>query len=81
VTYDDGAMVEPVAEALHTCLRAGITVESEVLILGADPVGLSSLLVAKAMCARHVCIAGTQFTLATSSQIKTSHLIFNVSGY
>ncbi|KAK2176783.1 hypothetical protein NP493_640g00016 [Ridgeia piscesae] len=57
VTYDDGAMVEPVAEALHTCLRAGITVESEVLILGADPVGLSSLLVAKAMCARHVCIA------------------------
>lgn len=69
MSYDDGALVEPVAEALHTCLRAGVTVESQVLVLGADPLGLSCLLAAKAMCARHICIAGRQSPLPTLSYI------------
>ncbi|KAM9408995.1 sorbitol dehydrogenase-like isoform 1-T2 [Pholidichthys leucotaenia] len=56
VTFEEGALIEPLSVGIHACRRAGVTLESTVLICGAGPIGLVSLLVAKAMGAALVII-------------------------
>ncbi|XP_028999900.1 sorbitol dehydrogenase [Betta splendens] len=56
VTYEEGALIEPLSVGIHACRRAGVTLGSTVLICGAGPIGLVSLLVAKAMGASQVVI-------------------------
>jgi len=48
VSYDEGAMCEPLSVGVHACNRANITIGSKVLIMGAGPIGLMCLLAAKA---------------------------------
>jgi len=48
VTYDEGAMCEPLSVGIHACNRAGVKLGSHVLIMGAGPIGLMCLLSAKA---------------------------------
>lgn len=52
-------MMEPLAVGVHACKRANIGIGSNVLIMGAGPIGLVSLLVAKAMGASMIVITGT----------------------
>jgi len=47
VSFEEGALLEPLSVGVHACTRAGITMADKVLILGAGPIGLVSLLVAK----------------------------------
>ncbi|XP_019723139.1 sorbitol dehydrogenase [Hippocampus comes] len=56
VTFEEGSLVEPLSVGIHACRRAGVTLGSTVLICGAGPIGLVSLLVAKAMGASQVVI-------------------------
>ncbi|XP_074107594.1 sorbitol dehydrogenase [Cotesia typhae] len=56
VSNEEGAMMEPLAVGVHACKRANITIGSKVLIMGAGPIGLVSLLVAKAMGASMIVI-------------------------
>ncbi|KPP78637.1 sorbitol dehydrogenase-like, partial [Scleropages formosus] len=56
VTFEEGALVEPLSVGVHACRRAGVTLGSTVLICGAGPIGLVCLLVAKAMGASQVVI-------------------------
>ncbi|XP_017296411.1 sorbitol dehydrogenase [Kryptolebias marmoratus] len=56
VTFEEGALIEPLSVGIHACCRAGVTLGSTVLICGAGPIGLVSLLVAKAMGASQVII-------------------------
>lgn len=56
VTMEEGALLEPLSVGVHACRRANITVGSEVLILGAGPIGLVTLLVAKSMGATNIAI-------------------------
>ncbi|KAM9408996.1 sorbitol dehydrogenase-like [Pholidichthys leucotaenia] len=56
VTFEEGALIEPLSVGIHACRRAGVTLGSTVLICGAGPIGLVSLLVAKAMGAALVII-------------------------
>lgn len=56
VTMEEGALLEPLSVGVHACRRAGITVGSKVLILGAGPIGLVTLLVAKSMGATNIAI-------------------------
>ncbi|XP_043527771.1 sorbitol dehydrogenase-like isoform X1 [Frieseomelitta varia] len=56
VTLAEGALLEPLSVGVHACKRANIGISSKVLILGAGPIGLLSLLVAKAMGASRVVI-------------------------
>ncbi|CAK9804355.1 Sorbitol dehydrogenase [Anthophora plagiata] len=49
VTLAEGALLEPLAVGVHACKRGNISIGSKVLILGAGPIGLLSLLVAKSM--------------------------------
>jgi len=56
VTLEEGALLEPLSVAVHACKRAGVTVGDEMLICGAGPIGLVTLLTAKAMGAERVCV-------------------------
>jgi len=54
VSYDDGAMCEPLSVGVHACQRANIQPGSTVAILGSGPIGLVCAMVAKAFGARKV---------------------------
>ncbi|XP_063245092.1 sorbitol dehydrogenase-like [Bacillus rossius redtenbacheri] len=56
VSLEEGALLEPLSVGVHACKRAGVTLGSHVLITGAGPIGLVSLLAAKAMGASKVII-------------------------
>ncbi|MEW6358913.1 MAG: NAD(P)-dependent alcohol dehydrogenase [Planctomycetota bacterium] len=48
VSYDEGAMVEPLAVGMHACNRAHVGPGDRVAILGAGPIGLVTLQSARA---------------------------------
>lgn len=48
VSLEEGAMCEPLSVGLHACRRANVGPESNVLIIGAGPIGLVSMLAARA---------------------------------
>jgi L-iditol 2-dehydrogenase len=54
VSFDEGAMCEPLSVGIHACNRAGVSLGSKVLIMGAGPIGLMCLLAAKAAGATNV---------------------------
>ncbi|KAG8335549.1 hypothetical protein J6590_064830 [Homalodisca vitripennis] len=53
VSLEEAALLEPLSVGVHACKRAGVTLGSTVLITGAGPIGLVTLLTAKAMGASH----------------------------
>ena len=55
---EEAAMIEPLAVAVYSCRRAEVTQGIKVLITGAGPIGLLSLLVAQAHGASSICITG-----------------------
>lgn len=57
VTMEEGALLEPLSVGVHACRRAEVGLGSNVLILGAGPIGLVSLIVAKAMGAGKVLVS------------------------
>lgn len=56
VTMEEGALLEPLSVGVHACRRAGVGLGSEVLILGAGPIGLVTLITAKSMGAGKVVV-------------------------
>lgn len=56
VSLEEGALLEPLSVGVHACRRAGVRLGSTVLILGAGPIGLVTLIAAKAMGAAKVLI-------------------------
>lgn len=49
VTFEEGALIEPLSVGIHSCRRGGVSLGHKVLVCGAGPVGLVTMLVAKAM--------------------------------
>lgn len=49
VSMEEGALLEPLSVGVHACRRAGVGLGSKVLILGAGPIGLVTLLVRKSI--------------------------------
>ncbi|CAN0165896.1 unnamed protein product [Lampetra fluviatilis] len=58
VSYEEGALIEPLSVGIHACRRAGVSLGSYVFICGAGLIGLVCLLVDKAMGAAKVVITG-----------------------
>ncbi|XP_055614688.1 sorbitol dehydrogenase-like [Uranotaenia lowii] len=56
VTMEEGALLEPLSVGVHSCRIAGVRLGSTVLVLGAGPIGLVTILVAKAMGAGKICV-------------------------
>ncbi len=57
VSFREGAMVEPLAVGLHAVDMARMPRGATVLVIGAGPVGLSAMLWAKFLGARHVIVS------------------------
>ncbi|CAF0787014.1 unnamed protein product [Adineta steineri] len=76
VSYEEGAFCEPLSVGVHACRRAGVTIGSKVLITGAGPIGLVSMLAAKAMGADTVIMTDiSQARLDFAKKIGASHVI------
>lgn len=56
VSFEEGALLEPLSVAVHACQRAGVSIGSKVLICGAGPIGLVNLMTAKACGASKVTV-------------------------
>ncbi|KAF5190486.1 Sorbitol dehydrogenase [Thalictrum thalictroides] len=48
MSLEEGAMCEPLSVGVHVCHRANVNAETNVLILGAGPIGLVTMLTARA---------------------------------
>ena len=57
VTFQEGALVEPLAVGLHAVKRAQVTAGDDVLIVGGGPVGLSVAIWCKFFGARHIIVS------------------------
>lgn len=57
LSYDDGALIEPLAVGLHGAAMAGITPGARVLVLGAGPIGLAATFFARRLGAGRVAVA------------------------
>lgn len=53
---EEGALLEPLSVAVYACQKAAISVGQSVLICGSGPIGLLTLMVAKAFGALHACL-------------------------
>ena len=58
MTFEEGALLEPLSVGVHACRRAELSLGQNVLICGAGPIGLVCMLTAKAMGAGQVCMTG-----------------------
>ncbi len=56
MSYDEGAMIEPLAVAVHAVRRAGDVAGQDICVLGAGPIGILTAQTAKAMGARRVMV-------------------------
>ncbi|VFQ77563.1 unnamed protein product [Cuscuta campestris] len=56
VSLEEGAMCEPLSVGVHACRRANIGAQTRVLILGAGPIGLVTMLAARAFGAPRIAV-------------------------
>ncbi|XP_021263301.1 sorbitol dehydrogenase [Numida meleagris] len=56
VTFEEGALIEPLSVGIHACKRAGVTLGSKVFICGSGPIGLVNVIIAKMMGAAAVIV-------------------------
>ncbi|KAJ8512758.1 hypothetical protein OPV22_003192 [Ensete ventricosum] len=54
VSLEEGAMCEPLSVGIHACRRANVGPETNVLIVGAGPIGLVTMLAARAFGASRI---------------------------
>jgi len=73
---EDGALMEPLAVGVHATKRGKVTVGDVVLILGAGPIGLVTLLSAKAMGASKIIVTDVfESKLQTAKEIGAHYTI------
>lgn len=56
VSLEEGAMIEPLSVGVHACRRANVNPETNVLVVGAGPIGLVTMLAARAFGAPRIVI-------------------------
>jgi len=94
VSLEEGALLEPLSVGVHACTRAGVTLGTTVLVTGAGPIGLVSLLVAKSMGASKVIVTdlvegrlevakslGADFTLKVNPSDDPAQLAQKIKGF
>lgn len=88
---EEGALLEPLSVGVHACRRANVSLGDNLLILGAGPIGLVTLIVAKQMGAANVIITdllpsrldvakelGADFTLLIEKGVSEEDLVKKV---
>jgi len=56
VSLEEGAMCEPLSVAVHACRRANISPETTALVMGAGPIGMVTMMAARAFGAPRIVI-------------------------
>jgi len=76
VTMEEGALLEPLSVGVHACRRANVSLGSEVLIIGAGPIGLVSLLTAQSLGAAKTIITDIkQDRLDVAKELGVTHTL------
>lgn len=76
VSMEEGALLEPLAVGIHSCRRGGVSAGHVVLVLGAGPIGLLTMLAAKAFGASKVLITDIlQSRLDFARQLGADHTL------
>lgn len=76
VSFEQGALIEPLAVGVHAVRKAGVGLGSKVAILGAGPIGLGLLLAAKNSGATKVFITDAlDFNLDIAGKLGATHTI------
>ncbi|EDW59886.1 sorbitol dehydrogenase [Drosophila virilis] len=76
VTMEEAALLEPLSVGVHACRRAGVGLGSKVLILGAGPIGLVTLLVAQSLGATEILITDlVQQRLDVAKELGATHTL------
>jgi L-iditol 2-dehydrogenase len=81
VDLESGALVEPFSIGIHSCRQAGVGVGQRVLIYGAGPIGLVTLLAARAAGAGEIWVTDPrEDRLATARELGASRIIPSSAG-
>jgi len=81
VTMEEGALLEPLSVGVHACRRADVGLGSEVMICGAGPIGLATLLAAQAMGASNIVITDlSQHRLDVAKSLGVHHTLLIEKG-
>eukprot|EP00752_Nemacystus_decipiens_P001576 g1537.t1 len=80
MTLEEGAMCEPVSVGVHACRRAGVAPGQKVAILGAGPIGLVSMMVAKAFGAAELVVTDVSDERLKVAKDLGAGLTVNVKG-
>uniref|UniRef100_A0A667H2T8 Sorbitol dehydrogenase n=1 Tax=Lynx canadensis TaxID=61383 RepID=A0A667H2T8_LYNCA len=79
VTFEEGALIEPLSVGIHACRRAGITLGNKVFVCGAGPIGLVTLIVAKAMGAAQVVVTDLSATRLSKAKEVGADFVLQIS--
>lgn len=70
VSLEEGAMCEPLSVGVHACRRAGVGPETRVLVMGAGPIGLVTMLAAHAFGAPKIVVVDVDdYRLSVAKQL------------
>ncbi|KJE93008.1 sorbitol dehydrogenase [Capsaspora owczarzaki ATCC 30864] len=79
VSFEEGALLEPLSVGVHACRRANVTLGSRVLVCGAGPIGLVCMLAAKAAGASEVVVTDIDQHRLDVAKSMGAHKIFRVT--
>ena len=77
VSYDEGAVIEPLSVGVHACRRGQVTLGNKVLVCGAGPIGLVCMLAARAFGASQVIVTGL-FLLSTMVSMVSYEMLLSM---
>uniref|UniRef100_A0A2I3H2Q4 Sorbitol dehydrogenase n=1 Tax=Nomascus leucogenys TaxID=61853 RepID=A0A2I3H2Q4_NOMLE len=79
VTFEEGALIDPLSVGIHACKRGGVTLGHKVLVCGAGAIGVVTLLVAKAMGAAQVVVTDLSATRLSKAKEIGADLVLQIS--
>ncbi|XP_022984439.1 sorbitol dehydrogenase [Cucurbita maxima] len=76
VSLEEGAMCEPLSVGVHACRRANVGPETNVLVMGAGPIGLVTMMAARAFGAPRIVIVDVDdFRLSVAKDLGADEVI------
>ncbi|XP_038895302.1 sorbitol dehydrogenase [Benincasa hispida] len=76
VSLEEGAMCEPLSVGVHACRRANIGPETNVLVMGAGPIGLVTMMAARAFGAPRIVIVDVDdYRLSVAKELGADEVV------
>ncbi|KAE9415984.1 hypothetical protein Angca_007603, partial [Angiostrongylus cantonensis] len=76
VSYEEGALMEPLSVAVHACRRANLQMGQRVLVEGAGPIGILCMMTAKAAGVSEVVITDLESKrLELARKLRADHIV------